>query len=109
MRIAIVGSRSISNVPIENYVSDGDEIVSGGAAGVDSCAAQYAREKGLALTVFPPRYDLYGKAAPIKRNEEIVDYSDEIVVFWDGCSRGAASVIKYAEKKGKSCEIILCE
>ena len=40
---------------------------------------------------------------------KIVDYSDKIIVFWDGKSKGALSVIKYAEKIGKICEVILCK
>ena len=42
MKIAIIGSRSITMPNIDEYVSNNDEIVSGGAAGVDSCAAKYA-------------------------------------------------------------------
>ena len=60
------------------------------------------------LTVFLPEYDRYGKAAPIVRNKAIVDYSDKVIVFWDGSSKGTLSVIKYAEKIGKPCDIILC-
>ena len=109
MRIAVVGSRTITEVDIAKYISDCDEIVSGGAKGVDSCAAEYARLKGIKLTEFLPQYEHYGRAAPIKRNYEIVDYADSLLVFWDGCSKGTLSVIKYAEKIGKPCEIIICK
>ena len=108
MKIAVIGSRSIFAIDIGMYISDGDEIVSGGASGVDSCAAKYAKNNGLKLTVFLPQYDRYGRAAPIVRNKKIVDYADKIVAFWDGKSKGTLSVIKYAEKTGKLCEIILC-
>ena len=109
MKIAVIGSRSVTVTDIGRYVSDGDEIVSGGAAGVDSCAAEYAKEKGVRLTVFLPKYECYGRAAPIVRNKEIVDYADKIIAFWNGSSRGTLSFIKYAKKRGKPCEIILCE
>ncbi len=109
MKVAIVGSRSIFATDLGMYISDGDEIVSGGAVGVDSCAAEYAKKKGLKLTVFLPQYDRYGRAAPIVRNKKIVDYADKIVALWDGKSKGTLSVIKYAEKTGKICEIILCK
>ena len=42
MKIAIIGSRSITSINIEKYISDCTEIVSGGAIGVDSCAAKFA-------------------------------------------------------------------
>lgn len=109
MKIAVIGSRNITDIDIGRYIPDCDEIVSGGALGVDSCAAEYAKKKGLKLTVFLPRYDRYGRAAPIVRNREIVDYADKIVAFWNGSSKGTLSVIKYAEKTGKPCEIIVCK
>lgn len=109
MKIAVVGSRKITMVNIGRYISDSEEIVSGGAVGVDSCAAEYAKENGIKLTVFLPQYERYGRAAPIIRNKEIVDYADKIIAFWDGRSKGTLSVIKYAEKTGKPCDIILCE
>ena len=109
MRIAIVGSRNVIIDSITEFVADNDEIVSGGAIGVDQYAANYAREHGLKLTEFLPEYEKYGRAAPILRNKQIVDYADKIVVFWDGKSRGSLSVIKYAEKVGKSCDVILCK
>lgn len=109
MKVAVVGSRNILITDIGAYISEDDEIVSGGAVGVDSCATEYAKRKGLKLTVFLPQYERYGRAAPIVRNKKIVDYSDKIIAFWDGKSRGTLSVIKYAERVGKPCEIILLD
>ena len=110
MKIAIVGSRNLTNIALEQYISDDvEEIISGGAVGVDFCAAEYARNKGLKLTEFLPQYERYGRAAPIVRNKQIVDYADKIIVFWDGSSKGAESVIKYAQKIKKSFEVILCK
>lgn len=109
MKVAVIGSRSIFAADIGMYISDGDEIVSGGAIGIDSCAAEYAKKNGLKLTVFLPQYERYGRAAPIMRNKIIVEYADKIVAFWDGKSKGTLSVIKYAQKTGKPCEIILCK
>ena len=109
MKIAVVGSRNVTVADIGRYLSGGEEIVSGGAAGVDSCAAEYAKENGIKLTVFLPQYERYGRAAPIVRNKKIVDYADKIIAFWNGSSRGTLSVIKYAKKMEKPCEIILCE
>lgn len=108
MKIAIIGSRSITAPDLESYISECDEIVSGGADGVDSYAAEYARAHGLKLTEFLPQYERYGRGAPIVRNKEIVNYADKIVVFWNGSSKGTLSVIKYAEKIGKPCKIIIC-
>ena len=108
MKIAVIGSRNVTVTDIGRYISDCEEIVSGGAIGVDSCAAKYAEENRIKLTVFLPQYKLYGRAAPIVRNKEIVDYADKVIAFWNGSSKGTLSVIKYAQKVGKPCEIILC-
>ena len=98
MKLAIVGSRSLTNVVIDEYVSDEvKEIVSGGALGVDSCAAEYAKHKGLLLTEILPQYERYGRAAPIVRNKEIVGYADKIIIFWDGSSKG--TLLPIADRK----------
>ena len=109
MKIVIVGSRDVIISDIGRYISNAKEIVSGGAVGVDRCAEEYAKKNGIKLTVFLPQYKLYGRAAPIIRNKKIVDYSDKIVAFWNGSSKGTLSVIKYARKTGKPCEIVICK
>lgn len=111
MKIAVVGSRdlNISEAILKEYLFGASEIVSGGARGVDSCAAEYSRKNRLVLTEFLPEYELYGRAAPIIRNREIVEYADKVIVFWNGRSKGALSVIKYAEKIGKSCKVVLVD
>ncbi len=109
MKIAVIGSRNLfpSEEKIKEYVSGADEIVSGGARGADSCAADYAKKHELKLSVFLPKFEIYGRAAPIVRNKEIVDYADKVVAFWDGKSKGTLSVIKYAKKKNKNIEIVI--
>ncbi len=62
MKIAVIGSRNL-DVMIEEYMPrDVDEIVSGGARGVDARAAQYAKARGIKLTEFLPQYDRFGRA-----------------------------------------------
>ena len=106
MKIAIIGSRKISVSDIGRYISNAEEIVSGGAKGVDSCVAEYARENGLRLTEFLPQYQQYGRAAPIVRNKQIVEYADTVLAFWDGVSKGTSFTIHYCEKIGKPCIVI---
>ena len=109
MKIAIIGSRGLQVNNMGDFVSSASEIVSGGAVGIDTCTEEFARKNGIHLTVFLPEYNRYGKAAPIVRNKRSVDYADRIIAFWDGKSKGTLSTIKYAQKIGKKCEIILCE
>lgn len=107
MKIAIIGSRNLHIGNIERYLpSDCSEIVSGGAKGIDACAEQYAREHHIPFTLFFPDYNRYGRAAPIVRNKQIVEYADEVIAFWDGRSKGTLSVIQYCKKTNTPCVII---
>ena len=73
----------------------------GGAQGIDACARSYAKQKGLAITEIFPCYARYSRAAPLRRNEEIVRRADMVLAFWDGESKGTAYTIRYAQKQGK--------
>lgn len=109
MKIAVVGSRNIAIEDFSDYIPKCDEIITGGAKGVDSYIAEYANKNNIKLTVILPDYRRYGRAAPIIRNKKIVDCADEIFVFWDGMSRGTYSVIEFAKKAQKKCNIVIIE
>ena len=110
MKIAVIGSRNVTVKELGKYIPlSCDEIVSGGARGVDSEAATFAVCEGYKLTEFLPDYERYGRAAPVIRNKQIVDYADEVIAFWDGESKGTLSVIRYCEKTGKPCRVVRCE
>ena len=104
MTIAIVGSRGLTVPDFTPYLPEGEieKIVSGGAKGIDSDAAAFARKKGIALEEIKPNYDRYGRAAPILRNKDIVQRADLTLIFWDGSSKGTKSVIDLCRKKGRS-------
>ncbi len=102
MKVAVIGSRSFNDVELEKYLPENiTEIVSGGARGIDTLAREYAIKKGITLKEFLPKYNLYGRGAPLKRNIEIIDYSDEVIAFWDGVSSGTKFVIEQCKKKNK--------
>lgn len=102
MKIAIIGSRNLKVNNLERYLPEGTtEIVSGGARGIDTYAREYALAHRLKLTEFLPDYERYGRRAPLVRNDEIIAYSDEVVAFWDGQSRGTKYVIDHCKKANK--------
>ena len=110
MKLAIIGSRSLTNVDIRKYLPEGvTEIVSGGAKGVDTCAERYAKANGIPFKCFLPNYSLYGKRAPLMRNLQIAAYSDEVLVFWDGESRGTEFTINAFRRENKNTRIIICD
>ncbi|MBE6949486.1 MAG: DUF2493 domain-containing protein [Ruminococcaceae bacterium] len=103
MKVAVVGSRALCVTNLQKYLpSETSEIVSGGAKGIDICAREYAHQNNIKVTEFYPEYNRYGKAAPLKRNLQIIDYADIVIVFWDGKSKGTKFVIDNAKKQGKS-------
>lgn len=107
MKIAIVGSRTIIIENLADFLPKKvSEIVTGGAEGIDTCAAVFATEKGIKLTVFLPQYKKFGRAAPLKRNEQIADYADCALAFWDGKSKGTQHIVKQFKIRNKPVHVI---
>ena len=102
MKVAIIGSRSIEIENLSEYIpKETTEIVSGGAKGVDTSAREYAIANSIKLTEFLPEYEKYKKGAPLMRNLKIIEYSDIVIAFWDGKSKGTKFVIDNCNKTGK--------
>ena len=107
MIIGVIGSRDLVVDELEKYIPpECEKIVSGGAVGIDKCAADYARKHGIELLEILPDYRKYGKAAPILRNKTIVDESNIVIAFWNGHSKGTKMVIEYCRKTNKLCTVI---
>lgn len=110
MKLAIIGSRGLHAENLDFYVPhEVTEVVSGGAVGVDSDAAAWARSRGIPLTELLPQYSRYGRGAPLKRDEEIAKYADEALVFWDGASKGTLYTINCFKRLGKAVHIVKVE
>ncbi len=110
MKIAVIGSRKLTKIKIDDYIPEVvTEIVSGGASGVDTLAKEFAQRKGLRFTEFLPEYHLCGRSAPLKRNENIVKYADAGIALWDGCSKGTEYTIKCFKKANKKITVIIKE
>ena len=107
MKLLIAGSRGITEYDLAPHIpADTDLIISGGAKGVDTIAEQYADSKRISKLILRPRYDLYRRAAPIKRNERMVELCDSVLIIWDGKSKGTKRTIDYAAKLGTPVNII---
>ena len=108
MKLLIAGSRSITDYDLSPHIpADTDLIISGGAKGIDTLAEMYADDKKISKLILYPRYDLYGRAAPIKRNDIMVEFCDRVLIIWDGKSKGTKHTADYASRLGKPLEIIL--
>ncbi len=107
MKLLVAGSRSITDFDLSPYIcADVDVIISGGASGVDALAERYADSHRISKYIVRPKYNLYGRAAALKRNDEMVDMADAVLVVWDGCSKGAKHTIEYAKKREKPLTLV---
>lgn len=108
MKLLIAGSRNITDIDISPYIpADTELVISGGANGIDYLAEQYADKKKISKLIIRPQYNLYRRAAPLKRNDKMVNICDKVLIFWDGVSKGTKHTIDYANKIGKPIEIIM--
>jgi len=105
MKVIIAGSRDFNDYEKLCKVCDKAlkrlkkvEIVSGTAHGADVLGEKYAKEKNYSLKQFPANWDKYGKSAGYRRNAEMAEYADALIVFWDGKSKGTKHMIDLAEK-----------
>ena len=106
MKVAVIGSRGLTVNDLGKYLpEDTTEIVSGGAKGIDTCARDYALSHDLKLTEFLPEYSKYGRGAPLKRNLQIIKYSEVVIAFRDGKSRGTKYVIDNCKKLGVQVDV----
>jgi hypothetical protein len=112
MIVSITGSRSlsISFSDIEAHLPVGTtSIISGGAGGVDSTAASFARSRGIELSVIRPVYtgSLSNRIAPLARNSAIISEADFCLIFWDGISKGTKDTLNKAVKAGKHGKVVV--
>ena len=116
-KILIAGSRdftteehySILRGTVLDFMEDFriNEIISGKARGSDSLGERFAREYDISVTEFIPEWDRYGKRAGMIRNEQMGNYCDRAIIFWDGKSKGTKHMIGYLRKLRKPVNTIL--
>jgi len=84
-------------------------IISGNAKGPDQYGIKYAEENNIRYKLFPAHWGLFGKPAGIIRNRLMAAYSDQLIAFWDGKSRGTKHMINIAKRVGLETKIIIWE
>jgi hypothetical protein len=114
MKIIIAGSRTINNIAevyraFLNSHFDPDEIVSGGAKGVDKLGERIAKDNSIPCRVFSADWGKYGKKAGYLRNKDMAEYADALVAVWDGESKGTANMIKLMKDMGKPVYVQECK
>jgi hypothetical protein len=104
MKTIIAGTRTINSyelvrVAIHSSKFKITEVVSGGCYGVDTIGEEWARENNIPVKVFPADWNKYGKSAGPRRNEQMANYADALILIWDGDSRGSRSMLNLAYER----------
>lgn len=115
LKVIIAGGRGFDNYELLKVKCDlimcepsnfDYEIISGTARGADELGERYAVERGYEVRRFPADWDKYGKSAGYKRNEQMAEYANAVIVFWDGISRGTKHMIDIAKENDLPLRII---
>jgi YspA, cpYpsA-related SLOG family len=79
-------------------------VIAGGACGADRQAEACARELGLAVGVYPARWDRHGRSAGYRRNvqmlDRLADFPHRYVIAFSIASRGTQHTIDQARQRG---------
>jgi hypothetical protein len=114
MILAVVGSRHHTDRAHVDAALDAwcarhgtpARVVSGEAAGADTCARLWAADRGIAYTGYPPDRVAHGGGAYHARNQAIVDAATHMVAFVAADSRGTLDSLRRAAAKGIPAERI---
>ena len=110
-KVIVAGSRDFQNYPLlckelDKIRESIAEIVCGEARGADTLGRTYAYDNDIPIKSFPADWHTYGNQAGFIRNEQMGDYADELIAFWDGQSPGTRHMIKYMQNLGKKVTVI---
>jgi hypothetical protein len=99
-------SKILFDLANETYVDYAISIVSGMANGADFLGYLFAKEHQVQVYEYRANWTLYGKRAGFMRNEQMGDFADGLLAFWDGASRGTRHMINYMNKLNKPVHVI---
>jgi len=109
MKLIIAGSRHLTDIDSEGIqafinflgIENITEVVCGCARGIDTAGELWAKENNIPVKPFPAEWDLYGKAAGHIRNKQMAEYGDELLIIWNGKSKGSFNMKQNMEKLDK--------
>ena len=103
MRLIVAGSREIHNVDlIETHMLAFEDryglfdLICGMARGVDMAAHDIAESYRIPIHEYPAEWDKYGRGAGYRRNVEMAQAADALLLVWDGESRGSKHMLDVA-------------
>jgi len=118
MKLAIIGSRSITNdvmvlKTIHNYCVDNmpSVILKSAGKGIDPTIEHYANANEIDTVNFLPYHLQDGQASFnskyfFVRTKQILNNADKLLALWDTHSKGTEYAIKYAQKLGIPVKVV---
>lgn len=113
MKVIIAGGRNFNDyeklkLHCDKILSNQSdvEIVSGCCDGADVLGMLYAKERSYQVKKFPADWSL-GKKAGLLRNQQMANYADALIAFWDGKSTGTKSMIMFAKERSLLVRVIM--
>jgi len=103
MKLIIAGGRNCPEFT-EEQIADLDaiegvtEVVSGKARGADTHGKNWAKSRELPVKEFPALWNKHGPSAGPRRNRQMAEYADAVVLFPGG--NGTANIHKHAKELG---------
>ena len=113
MRLIIAGGRTFNNLGLLSQQADKFvngllpiTVISGTARGADQLGERWAQIRRYDIERFPAQWDIYGKSAGYKRNEQMANTATHLLAFWDGQSRGTKHMIDIARTHNLEVRVI---
>jgi hypothetical protein len=105
MKVIIAGTRHrIDPKEVAKAIKDSgfdiSEVIEGAAKGVDLIARYWAHRNSIPVRRFPAKWDRYGKAAGVIRNQEMADWADALIALPCKHSKGTYDMIRRARDEG---------
>lgn len=105
MKTLIAGSRGINDIKIlEKAIEESKfnitEIISGHCSNSPDILGEiWARERNIKINIFEAQWNILGKSAGPRRNEEMVKDAEQAIILWDGKSSGTKHALRLCHHK----------
>jgi YspA, cpYpsA-related SLOG family len=102
MKVLVCGGRRFNEVSLLNdtlntFRSSISVLISGNARGADQLGEQWAKTNGVEIDRYPAQWDIYGKSAGFRRNEQMLREGKPNVVIAFRGGAGTAHMVRTAK------------
>ncbi|MEM8893099.1 MAG: SLOG family protein [Bacteroidota bacterium] len=101
VKLSVIGAKDFDDYKMladELNKESIDVLVTGGKQGADLLAHEYCLDHEIPMQVILPEYDRHGKSANYKRNLQIIEQSNRIIVFWDYYKKSPFNYLPYVKQ-----------